>query len=81
MIKRLLTLATHRIHSLPVIVLMPHSSCNCRCVMCDIWKGNPNLKQLTVEDVSKLLLSLKKLGTVYLFIGFIKMVKKRLTQE
>ncbi len=26
------------IESLPVIVLYPHSRCNCRCVMCDIWK-------------------------------------------
>jgi MoaA/NifB/PqqE/SkfB family radical SAM enzyme len=23
---------------LPLLVLMLHSSCNCRCVMCDIWK-------------------------------------------
>jgi len=31
--------------------------------MCDIWKGNSNLKQLTTTDVEALLLSLKKLGT------------------
>jgi MoaA/NifB/PqqE/SkfB family radical SAM enzyme len=24
--------------SLPVLILFPHSRCNCRCVMCDIWK-------------------------------------------
>lgn len=24
--------------SLPVLILYPHSRCNCRCVMCDIWK-------------------------------------------
>src|SRR5512134_774117 len=23
---------------LPLLVLMLHSRCNCRCVMCDIWK-------------------------------------------
>ena len=23
---------------LPVVVLSPHNQCNCRCVMCDIWK-------------------------------------------
>lgn len=51
MIKRLLTLATHRIHSLPVIVLMPHSSCNCRCVMCDIWKANHHKKEISVETL------------------------------
>jgi MoaA/NifB/PqqE/SkfB family radical SAM enzyme len=31
--------------------------------MCDIWKDNKNLKQLTEEDISGLLISLKKLGT------------------
>jgi MoaA/NifB/PqqE/SkfB family radical SAM enzyme len=31
--------------------------------MCDIWKGNKNLKQLTEEDVTGLLSSLRSLGT------------------
>jgi MoaA/NifB/PqqE/SkfB family radical SAM enzyme len=31
--------------------------------MCDIWKGNHNLKQLTEKDIEGLLGSLKKLGT------------------
>ncbi|MCC8427181.1 radical SAM protein [Mucilaginibacter sp. UR6-11] len=61
--KRYRTLQTHRISALPVVILMPHSACNCRCVMCDIWKDNKNLKQLTTEDVTGLLISLKKLGT------------------
>lgn len=26
--------------SLPIVVLYPHSRCNCRCVMCDIWKSS-----------------------------------------
>ncbi len=54
---------THRISALPVVILMPHSACNCRCIMCDIWKDNKNLKQLTEDDVSGLLGSLKKLQT------------------
>jgi len=57
------TLQTSRISSLPVVILMPHSSCNCRCVMCDIWKGNQQLKQLTEEDISGLLFAFKKFGT------------------
>jgi Fe-coproporphyrin III synthase len=24
--------------SIPILILHPHSRCNCRCVMCDIWK-------------------------------------------
>ena len=34
--------ASHRLHRIPVVTLMPHSRCNCRCVMCDIWKANRN---------------------------------------
>ena len=61
--KRYRTLQTDVITSLPIVILMLHSACNCRCVMCDIWKGNANLKQLTEADLSGLLLSLKKLDT------------------
>jgi Fe-coproporphyrin III synthase len=61
--KRYRTLQTSTISALPVVILMPHSACNCRCVMCDIWKDNKNLKQLTERDVSGLITSLKKFGT------------------
>lgn len=61
--RRYRTLQTDRISALPIVILMPHSACNCRCVMCDIWKGNRNLKQLTEADIWGLLSSLKKLGT------------------
>ena len=61
--KRYRSLQTHKISALPVVILMPHSACNCRCAMCDIWKDNKNLKQLTENDIRDLLVSLKKLGT------------------
>ncbi|MDB5110519.1 MAG: radical additional 4Fe4S-binding protein [Mucilaginibacter sp.] len=61
--KRYNTLHSHVITALPIVILMPHSACNCRCVMCDIWKDNKNLKQLTEQDISGLLASLKKFGT------------------
>src|SRR5215510_4427361 len=57
------TLQTHRISALPVAILMPHSACNCRCVMCDIWKDNKNLKQLTENDILSLLETFNRLGT------------------
>src|SRR5689334_10387784 len=57
------TLRSHIIKALPIVILMPHSACNCRCIMCDIWKDNKNLKQLTEDDVKGLLSSLKKFGT------------------
>src|SRR6266581_8446126 len=34
------------IESLPILILYPHSRCNCRCVMCDIWKVE------TAEEIS-----------------------------
>src|SRR4051812_15274409 len=61
--KRYRTLQTDTISSLPIVILMPHSACNCRCSMCDIWKGNHNLKQLEEADVQNLLRSLKRFGT------------------
>ncbi len=61
--RRYRTLQTDKISALPIVILMPHSACNCRCVMCDIWKDNKNLKQLTENDIIGLLSSLKKLGT------------------
>lgn len=61
--KRYRTLQTHVIQALPIVILMPHSACNCRCIMCDIWKGNHNLKQLTQQDIEGLLSALKKWGT------------------
>ncbi len=61
--RRYRSLQTHRISALPIVILMPHSACNCQCVMCDIWKDNRNLKQLNEDDITELLGSFKKLGT------------------
>ncbi len=67
--KRYLTLKTHKIHALPIAILMPHSGCNCRCIMCDIWKGNDNVQQLTEADARNLLVSLKALGTQWVVMS------------
>ena len=61
--KRYLTLKTGRIRSLPIAILMPHSSCNCRCVMCDIWHGNMDRQELSRADIESLLASFRALGT------------------
>jgi MoaA/NifB/PqqE/SkfB family radical SAM enzyme len=50
-LRRQATRSTHRIHSLPMLVLMPHSSCNCRCLMCDIWKANAMKRELSRADI------------------------------
>lgn len=56
-----LNLSTHHIHTLPILLLMPHSRCNCRCVMCDIWKANNNKQELTREDLIPHLKALENL--------------------
>lgn len=61
--QRYRTLHTHRVEALPLVILMPHSACNCRCVMCDIWKNNAHATRIREEDLDKLLPALEKLGT------------------
>ena len=51
-----------RIAKLPVVTLMPHSRCNCRCVMCDIWKANRNGTSLDEAALEKLVVDFRKLG-------------------
>lgn len=60
-VRRQLSLRTHHLHALPVVVLMPHSRCNCRCVMCDIWKGNRDRKELSREDLAPHIESFRRL--------------------
>src|SRR5258707_2350980 len=50
-----------RLESLPILILNVHSRCNCRCVMCDIWKREDN-DQLRAQDLERHRLSLENLG-------------------
>jgi MoaA/NifB/PqqE/SkfB family radical SAM enzyme len=51
----------HRIASLPVVVLNVHSRCNCRCVMCDIWKTTES-RELSATDLERQVESIRSLG-------------------
>jgi MoaA/NifB/PqqE/SkfB family radical SAM enzyme len=59
--RRQATRSTHRLHSLPMVVLMAHSRCNCRCVMCDIWQANATRRELSREDLEPHLAGLRQL--------------------
>jgi MoaA/NifB/PqqE/SkfB family radical SAM enzyme len=53
--------AAHRIETLPVMVIFPHNQCNCRCVMCDIWRIR-EAREITPADLEQQLGSVRKLG-------------------
>jgi Fe-coproporphyrin III synthase len=60
-LRRHANLTTHRLHTLPIVVLMAHSRCNCRCVMCDIWQANAIKRELTRDDLLPHLADLRRL--------------------
>lgn len=47
--RRAAGLATGRLRSLPILALMAHGACNCRCVMCDIWRANAEGRELSLD--------------------------------
>jgi len=51
----------HVIRNLPVIVISPHNQCNCRCVMCDIWRIREP-EEITQAELQKHLASFRELG-------------------
>src|SRR5437773_11844445 len=51
----------HRIRALPVLVLFPHNRCNCRCVMCDIWRIR-QVREISAQDLEPHLESIRALG-------------------
>ena len=46
---------------MPILILNVHTNCNCRCVMCDIWKREIH-EQVKVEDLDSHRASLRNLG-------------------
>lgn len=52
---------TSVISSLPVLVICPHARCNCRCIMCDIWKDTSQA-EMTTEDLMRHLADIEKLS-------------------
>lgn len=54
-------LAAHEIHTLPVLVIFPHNQCNCRCVMCDIWRIR-EAREITPTDLEEHLDLFRRLG-------------------
>jgi len=56
-----LDLSTHQISTMPVVVIAPHNQCNCRCVMCDIWRIREP-REIAPADLEQQLASFRGLG-------------------
>ena len=46
---------------LPILVLQPHNRCNCRCVMCDIWKLT-DAQEISAAELERHLADIERLG-------------------
>ncbi len=49
------------VERLPVLVLQPHGRCNCRCLMCDIWKVTDST-ELSAAELQRHLEAIQRLG-------------------
>jgi Fe-coproporphyrin III synthase len=47
--------------TMPILILNVHNHCNCRCIMCDIWKRETH-EQVRVSDLDRHRASLRNLG-------------------
>src|ERR1700761_3728024 len=50
-----------RLTTLPILILNVHTHCNCRCIMCDIWKREIT-DQVRAQDMERHRASLENLG-------------------
>jgi MoaA/NifB/PqqE/SkfB family radical SAM enzyme len=59
--RRVVSRWSGRLHSLPILALSVHSACNCRCVMCDIWKANADKRELSLCDLDRHVADIRRL--------------------
>ncbi len=45
---------------LPILILQPHNRCNCRCIMCDIWKLT-DAQEITAAELERHLADIEAL--------------------
>ena len=56
-----------RITALPILLLNIHDHCNCRCVMCDIWKRKDG-REFHAADLERHRESIKTLGVKHVVL-------------
>ncbi|HSY13506.1 MAG TPA: radical SAM protein [Verrucomicrobiae bacterium] len=60
--------AGERLATLPILVLNVHSRCNCRCLMCDIWKREES-NEITAADLERHRESLRRLRVEWVVLS------------
>lgn len=60
-LRRVCGRTTGHLRSLPILALVVHEACNCRCVMCDIWKANAQGRELAPEVLDAHVEALRRL--------------------
>ena len=55
------------IQKMPVLVLNPHNRCNCRCLMCDIWKRD-SVEEIRAEQLEAQMESIERLGVEWVVL-------------
>lgn len=58
----------HLVLSMPILVLNVHSRCNCRCIMCDIWKRE-GVSEIIAADLERHRESLRSLAVRWVVIS------------
>ena len=53
---------------LPILILFPHSRCNCRCVMCDIWK-TPDSREISPAGLERHVADITSLGVQWVIFS------------
>lgn len=56
---------SHTLCALPILIIHAHSSCNCRCIMCDIWKTR-EARTFGLRELDSQLDSIRRLGVQWI---------------
>jgi MoaA/NifB/PqqE/SkfB family radical SAM enzyme len=56
------------VSKLPILVLYPHSRCNCRCLMCDIWKET-TAREISAAELERHAADIEALGVEWVVLS------------
>lgn len=60
-VRRSIGRSSGQLRSLPILALAVHSACDCRCVMCDIWRANADRREIAPADLDRHLDAIRRL--------------------